>query len=162
VPTCISEKKTSTTGVAWRHGILRLVVHFPSALYSLAAHVLEKRGVYDRAADDFEPFEVPDFPVGAVVVNRATAQGLFQWPAGLERFQRDTLDAKATADGILFNTRAAFPGAFVERFAAEFGKKVWAVGPLCLLSSDSDAGAMAGTREGRPRGRGHRANRVVA
>ncbi|CAD6260908.1 unnamed protein product [Miscanthus lutarioriparius] len=122
----------------------------PLPIHILAAHVLEKRGVYDRTTDDFEPFEVPDFPVRAVVVNRATAQGLFQWPAGMERFRCDTLVAEATADGILF----------VERFAAELGKKVWAVGPLCLLSSDSDAGAMAG--RGNRAAVDRRANRVVA
>ncbi|PWZ28073.1 hypothetical protein Zm00014a_019329 [Zea mays] len=133
-----------TASVTRRHGILRFVVHFPSAFYILAAHILEKRGVYDRADDDeFEPFEVPEFPVRAVV-SRATAQGLFQWPAGMERFRRDTLDAEATADGILFNTCAALEGAFVERLASELGKKIWVVGPLCLLSSDSDDGAMAG------------------
>ncbi|AQK49997.1 UDP-glycosyltransferase 73D1 [Zea mays] len=134
-----------TASVTRRHGILRFVVHFPSAFYILAAHILEKRGLYDRADDDddFEPFEVPEFPVRAVV-SRATAQGLFQWPAGMERFRRDTLDAEATADGILFNTCAALEGAFVERLASELGKKIWVVGPLCLLSSDSDAGAMAG------------------
>ncbi|NP_001151987.2 UDP-glycosyltransferase 73C5 [Zea mays] len=132
-----------TASVARRHGILRFVVHFSPASYVLAAHILETRGVYDRAADDFEPFEVPEFPVRAVV-NRATAQGVFQWPAGMERFRRDTLDAEATADGILFNTCAALEGAFVERFASEVGKKIWAVGPLFLLGSGSDAGGMAG------------------
>jgi UDP-glucosyltransferase 73C len=133
-----------TASVARRHGILRFVVHFSPASYVLAAHILETRGVYDRAADDeFEPFEVPEFPVRAVV-SRATAQGVFQWPAGMERFRRDTLDAEATADGILFNTCAALEGAFVERFASEVGKKIWAVGPLFLLGSGSDAGGMAG------------------
>jgi hypothetical protein len=97
--------------------------------------------VYDRVADELETFEVPDFPVRAVG-NRATFRGFFQWP-GMENYERDIVEAEATADGLLINTFRDLEGVFVDCYAAALGRKTWAIGPTCA-SGGLDADAMAG------------------
>ncbi|KQK07233.1 hypothetical protein BRADI_2g34060v3 [Brachypodium distachyon] len=129
--------------VARRLGLPRLVFNCPSAFFLLASHNITKDGVHGRVMTDLEPFEVPGFPV-PLVTNRAKTLGFFQLPA-LERFRRDTIEAEATADGLVLNTCLALEAPFVERYGKALGKKVWTVGPLSLLdNNEADAETRAG------------------
>ncbi|XP_047061228.1 UDP-glycosyltransferase 73C5-like [Lolium rigidum] len=136
-----------TAGVCELFGIPRIVMHCPSAYYLLAVHNLSAHGVYDRVGDDdMATFEVPDFPVRAVG-NKVTFRGFFQYP-GVEKEQRDVIDAEATADGLLINTFRGVEDVFVDAYAAALGRKTWAVGPTCasLMTMDDDAKAGRGNR----------------
>ncbi|CAM0870186.1 unnamed protein product [Alopecurus aequalis] len=143
-----------TAGVCERFGIPRMVMHCPSAYYLLAVHNLSAHGVYDRIGDDeMATFEVPDFPVRAVG-NKATFRGFFQH-RGAEKFQRDAIDAEATADGLLINTFRGVEGVFVDAYAAALGRRTWAVGPTCasLVIKEADANAATGEAVRRARAR---------
>nr|AZQ26938.1 UGT99B9 [Avena strigosa] len=124
-----------TAAVCERLGIPRLVMHCPSAYFQLAVNCLTAHGVYDRV-DEMEPFEVPGFPVRAVGT-KATFRGFFQYP-GVEKEYRDTIEAEATADGLLFNTFRGIEGTFLDAYASALGKKTWAVGPTCASSTMAD------------------------
>ncbi|BAS70674.1 Os01g0175850, partial [Oryza sativa Japonica Group] len=141
-----------TAPVCDRLGIARVVMHCPSAYFLLATHNLSKHGVYGRLAlaagdGELEPFEVPDFPVRAVVYT-ATFRRFFQWP-GLEEEERDAVEAERTADGFVINTFRDIEGAFVDGYAAALGRRAWAIGPTCAAaaaSTDADARANRGNR----------------
>uniref|UniRef100_A0A0E0BXX8 Glycosyltransferase N-terminal domain-containing protein n=1 Tax=Oryza meridionalis TaxID=40149 RepID=A0A0E0BXX8_9ORYZ len=134
-----------TAPVCDRLGIARVVMHCPSAYFLLATHNLSKHGVYGRLAlaagdGELEPFEVPDFPVRAVV-DMATFRRFFQWP-GLEKEERDAVEAERTADGFVINTFRDIEGAFVDGYAAALGWRAWAIGPTCAAAgTDADARA---------------------
>uniref|UniRef100_A0A0E0M605 Glycosyltransferase N-terminal domain-containing protein n=1 Tax=Oryza punctata TaxID=4537 RepID=A0A0E0M605_ORYPU len=134
-----------TAPVCDRLAIPRLVLHCPSVYFLLAVHCLAKHGVYDRVADQLEPFEVPGFPVRAVA-NMATFRGFFQWP-GAEKLERDVVEGEATADGLLLNTFRDVEGVFVDAYAAALGRRTWAIGPTCAARlDDADASASRGNR----------------
>ncbi|KAM0851471.1 hypothetical protein ACQ4PT_052396 [Festuca glaucescens] len=135
-----------TAGVCELFGIPRIVMHCPSAYFLLAVHNLSAHGVFDSVGDDgMATFEVPDFPVRAVG-NKVTFRGFFQYP-GVEKEQRDVIDAEATADGLLINTFRGIEDVFVDAYAAALGRRTWAVGPTCAsLTVDDDAKAGRGNR----------------
>ncbi|KAF0929255.1 hypothetical protein E2562_018776 [Oryza meyeriana var. granulata] len=133
-----------TAPVCDRLGIVRIVMPCPSAYFLLATHSLTKHGVYGRVAGELEPYEVPDFPVRAVV-NTATFRRFLQWP-GLEEEERDATEAEHTADGFVINTFRDIEGVFIDGYAAALGRRTWAVGPTCAARLDADARARRGNR----------------
>ncbi|KAF0920414.1 hypothetical protein E2562_034862 [Oryza meyeriana var. granulata] len=134
-----------TAPVCDRLGIVRIVMPCPSAYFLLATHSLTKHGVYGRVAGELEPYEVPDFPVRAVV-NTATFRRFLQWP-GLEEEERDATEAEHTADGFVINTFRDIEGVFIDGYAAALGRRTWAIGPTCAAANaDADARASRGNR----------------
>ncbi|WOL10514.1 hypothetical protein Cni_G19271 [Canna indica] len=89
-----------------------------------------------KPADPFEPFLVPNFPHELQVVKGQALQ-FFDYP-GWEKMFSEINAAEASADGLVINTFRELEAAYLDSYSKALGKKIWAVGPVCLVNKNLD------------------------
>ncbi|XP_008792148.3 UDP-glycosyltransferase 73E1-like [Phoenix dactylifera] len=133
-----------TADVARELQMPRLIFHGPSCFYILCTHLMEQHGIYDRITDDFEPILVPELPQ-PFEFTKAQLPGCFLAP-GWEKLRSEVLEAESTAEGVVMNTFDDLEPSYIELYRKLTGKKIWAVGPLCLYDKDLDSKAARGNK----------------
>ncbi|WOK97287.1 hypothetical protein Cni_G05995 [Canna indica] len=133
-PSCLVVDSCSpwAVDVARELGIPRFVFHSPSCFFLLAGRNASKV----KPADPFEPFLVPDFPHELQVVKGQALQ-FFDYP-GWEKLFAEIKAAEASADGLVINTFQELEAAYLDSYSKALGKKMWAVGPVCLVNKNLD------------------------
>ncbi|KAJ3694181.1 hypothetical protein LUZ60_009661 [Juncus effusus] len=146
-PVCmITDMCNGWTGpVARKFGIPRVIFHGPCCFYISAIHNLGIHKVYDNISDDNELVIVPDFPVNLEVTKLQTP-GFLNHP-GYEDIHRIVLEEESSADGVVINTFDELEHPFIEHYEKVIGKRVWAIGPLCLNNKDINMKANRGNKE---------------
>ncbi|XP_010942697.1 UDP-glycosyltransferase 73E1-like [Elaeis guineensis] len=133
-----------TMEVARKLRIPRIIFHGPSCFYLLCQHNIALHSVYERVADDFEPFLVPDLP-RQVQVNKAQALAFATGPEWAN-FMHQLAMAESTADGIVINSYDDLEPWYIENYQKAKGKKIWTIGPLCLCNKDVTSKATRGNK----------------
>ncbi|XP_009380408.2 UDP-glycosyltransferase 73C4-like [Musa acuminata AAA Group] len=119
-----------TRKIARRLRVPRLTF-FSVCCFTLLCHFnISHDKVYDRIADDDEPFVVPGL-TEKIEVTKSQAPGFFPRPFFGE-MSNDVEDAEVTADGIVVNSFEGLEKSYIEGYQKAMGKKVWTVGPLSL------------------------------
>ncbi|RWV97679.1 hypothetical protein GW17_00039516 [Ensete ventricosum] len=88
--------------------------------------------VFDRIADEHQPFTVPGLRE-KIEVTRAQASEFFPGPT-FENIAKDVREAEIAADGIVVNSFRDLEDAYIEGYQEATGKTVWTTGPLFLRS----------------------------
>ncbi|KAJ3694183.1 hypothetical protein LUZ60_009663 [Juncus effusus] len=131
--------------VARKFGIPRMIFHGPCCFYISAAHNLEIHKVYDRISDNFESVVVPNFPI-KLEVNKAQTPGFFGSPISTD-LRKIMLKEESMAEAVVINTFDELERSFIKSYEKVTGKRVWAIGPLCLYNKDVDMRACHGSKE---------------
>ncbi|RWW89370.1 hypothetical protein BHE74_00001693 [Ensete ventricosum] len=114
-----------------RHLRVPRLTFFSVCCFTLLCHFnISHDKVYDRIADDDEPFAVPGLPE-KIEVTKAQAPGFFPRPF-FQEMSDDVEDAEFAADGIVVNSFDGLEKSYIEDYQKAMGKKVWTVGPLSL------------------------------
>ncbi|XP_072964571.1 UDP-glycosyltransferase 73C6-like [Typha angustifolia] len=132
-----------TTDAARELRIPRVIFHTTSCFFPLCAHLIYRHKIFDRIIDEYETFLVPDFPGEAIEVNKVQAPGFFGGLAS-EDLLESALKAEATAEGLVINSFDELEPSYIQQYEKMLGKKVWAIGPLCLYNKDVDNKATRG------------------
>lgn len=134
-----------TMELACKLRIPRIIFHGPSCFYLLCEHNMALHNVFERVADDFEPFLVPDLP-RRLEVNKAQALGFAAGPDWAD-FIQELAVAESTADGIVINSYDDLEPWYIRSYQKAKGKmKVWTIGPLCLINKDMTGKATRGNQ----------------
>ncbi|CAL9767329.1 unnamed protein product [Musa acuminata subsp. burmannicoides] len=131
-PSCIISDACCpwTSEVARELRVPRLVFHGPSCFFLLCTHNVSKHKSGGHLADEFEPFLVPGFPHKLEVV-RAQCLKFFELP-GWEKLFAEVAEAESMADGFVINSFRELEAAYIDGYQKALGRKVWAIGPVCL------------------------------
>ncbi|RWW45858.1 hypothetical protein BHE74_00048264, partial [Ensete ventricosum] len=136
-PSCIiSDACLPWTGDVGRElRVPRFVFHGPSCFFLLCTHNVSKHKSGGHLADASEPFLVPDFPHKLEVVS-AQSLKFFELP-GWEKFFAEVSEEESKANGFVINSFRELEAAYIDGYQKALGKKVWAIGPVCLSNKEA-------------------------
>ncbi|CAO2037624.1 unnamed protein product [Urochloa humidicola] len=135
-----------TGGVARELGVPRLAFDGFCAFSSFCMRQMNLHNIFDGVDDDRRPVRVPSFPVHVEISRARSPAGNFTGP-GMKEFGEEIMAESARADGMVVNSFNELEPVIVNAYEAAIGKKVWAIGPLFLMSAapatggDADAAA---------------------
>ncbi|MQM21025.1 hypothetical protein Taro_054056 [Colocasia esculenta] len=123
-----------TRTLAEELGVPRLAFHGTCCFALLCYRNLQQHiEVCDSVDDEMKPCVVPGLP-HRIEITREQAPAPFQ-AAGFEKFRSEFLEAEETSHGVVFNTFCELEPLYLDNYQKVTGKKVWAIGPVCLYNN---------------------------
>ncbi|XP_078152077.1 UDP-glycosyltransferase 73C4-like [Carex rostrata] len=145
-PSCVISDTTQpwTGEVAREFGIPRLCFIGFSAFASLCREITVVHKIYDNVTDENEPVPVPGFPHPLEVPKNRSVLSFS--PPGLENIREKMKEEDSKSVGLITNTFQELESPYIDSYKKLFGKKVWAIGPMCLYNKTLKQMAFRGNR----------------
>nr|QOI79389.1 UDP-glycosyltransferase [Rheum officinale] len=148
-PTCILSDIIFhwTVDIAKRYGVPRIVFHGISCFALLCSHNLVTSKVLDSITSDSQRVTVPDLPDEIVLTKDQLPNSLRPGSSAVKDLNARIREAEEESLGIVVNSFEELEVEYMKRYKeAKLPKKVWFVGPVCLVNEDDASTAERGNK----------------
>ncbi|KAL8140574.1 hypothetical protein V2J09_006595 [Rumex salicifolius] len=148
-PTCILSDVIFhwTIDIAKKYGVPRIVFHGISCFALLCSHNLIKSKALDSLASDAQEIVVPGLPDKIVLTKDQLPNSLKPRSSAVKDLNARNREAEEHSFGIVVNSSEELEVEYMKRYKeAKSPKKVWFVGPVCLINKDNASMAERGNK----------------